>query len=453
MRRRSGSRVIMMALWLAYLSADTVAIFVLGHLAVYDTITAFSKQDNELWTRHLLSLVSQVAMAGYVVSKSSWPDARLRAAMVLAFFRGFFKYAGRTLCLYYSSPKSLRALSLGSVSDSIERLGHGMSGARRMIEEIFEIMFVADMCWKFVGRMTGGLTFPDLIHIMSVDAVGPAPVTDDLKLLVLDKLLLQTCRQEWDIASFRGERALEKWMGSHQVPETRRSGYAALHMSVSSRVEFPRSVLILHIATDICYFSEDTETDEAKKKKMMSRELSLYIMYLVFKCDVMLTSISRLAHEQAHEELKEIISGRQSPQGNLDEKEAIMEVIEAMKKEEQQKGSMLKVAHPDKNEEPASKDAAATTSRSQELRRWTEEVIYTPVLSRVYAVARELMAIDDEASRWDLISEVWLEVLFYTAPRCGAAFHYEHLSTGGEFISHVLHLMRLLCPFMPNPGA
>uniref|UniRef100_K3ZLP9 DUF4220 domain-containing protein n=1 Tax=Setaria italica TaxID=4555 RepID=K3ZLP9_SETIT len=744
MRRRSGSRVIMMALWLAYLSADTVAIFVLGHLAVYDTITAFSKQDNELWTRHLLSLVSQVAMAGYVVSKSSWPDARLRAAMVLAFFRGFFKYAGRTLCLYYSSPKSLRALSLGSVSDSIERLGHGMSGARRMIEEIFEIMFVADMCWKFVGRMTGGLTFPDLIHIMSVDAVvndswliqfadelpdmleegptaaaaaargrregadrrrrprptrgagsrrrpaggrppppppgadaggrppllvpgralarhgpsccglaqpdkkvvgpgldrllgtqcqpsparksfgpnsagpisagpgwvnrcmayqyvaaimvgsyralytktllpfyvgflldrhvenryvlelftnliflipilfqylsttialvlfaaaekkrpysqadiivsylllvgaivldllpvftsivslarkpfrpgtarewaimclgncfvpqgwqttkqwseelaqysmisryntsnacmpslrkwtgkcfgawcveffdttrtpGPAPVTDDLKLLVLDKLLLQTCRQEWDIASFRGERALEKWMGSHQVPETRRSGYAALHMSVSSRVEFPRSVLILHIATDICYFSEDTETDEAKKKKMMSRELSLYIMYLVFKCDVMLTSISRLAHEQAHEELKEIISGRQSPQGNLDEKEAIMEVIEAMKKEEQQKGSMLK------------------------------EVIYTPVLSRVYAVARELMAIDDEASRWDLISEVWLEVLFYTAPRCGAAFHYEHLSTGGEFISHVLHLMRLLCPFMPNPGA
>nr|XP_034607035.1 uncharacterized protein LOC117866855 isoform X2 [Setaria viridis] len=659
MRRRSGSRVIMMVLWLAYLSADTVAIFVLGHLAVYvrgpshelmffwapfvlvhlggqDTITAFSKQDNELWTRHLLSSVSQVAMAGYVVSKSSWPDARLRAAMVLMFFRGFFKYAGRTLCLYYSSPKSLRALSLGSVSDSIERLGHGMSGARRMIEEIFEIMFVADMCWKFVGRMTGGLTFPDLIHIMSVDAVvndswliqfadelpdmleefknrpdrcmayqyvaaimvgsyralytktllpfyvgflldrhvenryvlelftnliflipilfqylsttialvlfaaaekkrpysqadiivsylllvgaivldllpvftsivslarkpfrpGTArewaimclgncfvpqgwqttkqwseelaqysmigryntsnacmpslrkwtgkcfgawcveffdttrtPVTDDLKLLVLDKLLLQTCRQEWDIASFRGERALEKWMGSHQVPETRRSGYAELHMCVSSRVEFPRSVLILHIATDICYFSEDTETDEAKKKKMMSRELSLYIMYLVFKCDVMLTSISRLAHEQAHEELKEIISGRQSPQGNLDEKEAIMEVFEAMKKEEQRKGSMLKVAHPDKNEEPASKDAAATTSRSQELRRWTEEVTYTPVLSRVYAVARELMAIDDEASRWDLISEVWLEVLFYTAPRCGAAFHYEHLST------------------------
>lgn len=104
-------------LWLAYLSADTVAIFVLGHLAVrasepghqlmsfwapfvlvhlggQDTMSAFSKQDNELWTRHLLSLVTQVGVAGYVVAKaSSWPDARLTAAMVIMFLSGFFKYA------------------------------------------------------------------------------------------------------------------------------------------------------------------------------------------------------------------------------------------------------------------------------------------------------------------------------------------------------------------------
>jgi hypothetical protein len=138
MRRRSGSRKKMTVIWLAYLSADTVAIFMLGHLAVYvrgpshelmlfwapfvlvhlggqDNITAFSKQDNELWTRHLLSLVSQVAVAGYVVSKSSWPDARLRAAMVLMFLCGALKYAGRTLCLYSASPRSLRFSSLVSL--------------------------------------------------------------------------------------------------------------------------------------------------------------------------------------------------------------------------------------------------------------------------------------------------------------------------------------------------
>jgi hypothetical protein len=67
-------------------------------------------------------------------------------------------------------------------------------------------------------------------------------------------------------------------------------------------------------------------------------------------------------------------------------------------------------------------------------------------------VAKELMTMDDEASRWDLILEVWLEMLFYIAPRCGGAFRYEHLIIGGEFISHVLLLMHNLGPFMPKPG-
>jgi hypothetical protein len=650
MRRRSGSRVLMMLLWLAYLSADTVAIFVLGHLAVYkrgpsheliffwapfvlvhlggqDNITAFSKQDNELWMRHLLSLVSQVVVAGYVVSRSSWSDARLRAAMLLMFIRGFFKYAGRILCLYSARPKNLGALSLLRLSNTIHSLQHVQDqanhssddpgfhifGARReeakerIKERRFKAMFIPDKCWEFVSqslvtdagdimsvdaevndveiivvadelpdmleefknspdrgtaykyvgallvqtykylytkaplfyhvdlifyhailpfvrkhpRVRMLLTYPfylihtlfqylsttialvlfataekkrhysqaDIIvsYLLLVGAIvldllpvftfivsytrkpfrpgttakwaimclincfmwplgwqttkqwseelsqysmirrytsnaflpslrkwigeffdtTHTPVTDDLRLLVLDKLLLHASRKEWDFASVRGERALEKWMGSHQVPESAagRSGYATLLNSVNMRrVDFPISVLIWHIATDICYFSEDkghhTESDEVKKKKkMMSRELSLYVMYLVFKCDVMLTSISRLAHKEAHEGLKKFILGRQSPQGNLDEKEAIIEVLEAMKKEEQHQTT-------DKNDEPANKDDATTTSRFQELLRSMEEVIYSPVLPRACAVAEELMAIDDEAARWNLISEM-----------------------------------------------
>jgi len=81
--------------------------FVLVHLGAQDTITAFSKQDNELWKRHLLSLVTQVAVAGYVVAKASWPDVRLRAAVVLIFVSGCFRYAKRTGCLYSSSPAKL----------------------------------------------------------------------------------------------------------------------------------------------------------------------------------------------------------------------------------------------------------------------------------------------------------------------------------------------------------
>ncbi|XP_039771415.1 uncharacterized protein LOC120639616 [Panicum virgatum] len=143
MRRRSSSRVLSIVLWLAYLSADSVAIFVLGHLAVragepghqlmsfwapfvlihlggQDTITAFSRQDNELWLRHLLNLVTQVVVAGYVVAKASWPDSRLRVAMVLMFLSGCFKYAERTLCLYSASPARLRSHNIGIMSRKLQ---------------------------------------------------------------------------------------------------------------------------------------------------------------------------------------------------------------------------------------------------------------------------------------------------------------------------------------------
>ena len=145
LRRRSASPVLHTVLWLAYLSADSVAIFVLGHLAVHasepgrelisfwapfvlvhlggqDTITALSRQDNELWKRHLLGLVSQVVVAGYVVAKASWPEVRLTAAMVLMFFSGCLKYAERTLCLYLASPEKLRSGALARQSETLHKL-------------------------------------------------------------------------------------------------------------------------------------------------------------------------------------------------------------------------------------------------------------------------------------------------------------------------------------------
>ncbi|XP_044444874.1 uncharacterized protein [Triticum aestivum] len=145
MRRRSTSCILGAVLWLAYLLADSVAVFVLGHLAVrvsgpqheliafwapfllvhlggQDTITALSMQDNELWNRHLLGLVSQVAVAGYVVSKPSWTDKRLLAATVLVFLSGSFKYAVRTCCLYIARPAQIRGASMRILSDTLTML-------------------------------------------------------------------------------------------------------------------------------------------------------------------------------------------------------------------------------------------------------------------------------------------------------------------------------------------
>ncbi|KAF0888957.1 hypothetical protein E2562_020175 [Oryza meyeriana var. granulata] len=70
-----------------------------------------------------------------------------------------------------------------------------------------------------------------------------------------------------------------------------------------------------------------------------------------------------------------------------------------------------------------------------------EAALYYPVMPRAREVAKVLIGINGEAHRWGLIADVWAEMLYYIAPRCGAAFHYEHLSTGGEFITHLVVLM------------
>jgi len=48
--------------------------------------------------------------------------------------------------------------------------------------------------------------------------------------------------------------------------------------------------------------------EAVKKHKQMSTEVSNYIMYLVFKCGVMLTTNSKIAHDNARDEIYQVLS-------------------------------------------------------------------------------------------------------------------------------------------------
>ncbi|TVU18596.1 hypothetical protein EJB05_34703, partial [Eragrostis curvula] len=150
-RKRCRSRVLSGLLWLSYLSADSVAIYVLGrltlhsgdprhqlvifwapflllHLGGQETIAAFSMDDCALWKRHLLNLATQSTLAVYVVGKQWRGDKRLLAPMLIMFVCGVGKYAERAWDLR-------RAGSRAPGSRSIA--GH-VTGARREFErEVF----------------------------------------------------------------------------------------------------------------------------------------------------------------------------------------------------------------------------------------------------------------------------------------------------------------------------
>ena len=87
----------------------------------------------------------------------------------------------------------------------------------------------------------------------------------------------------------------------------------------------------------------------------MSRELLNYIMYLVFKSGVMLTTNYQLVHDKAHVEISAILSGQdqqgQSSQVALDEKATVMKLFQANKKEEQDTDKHQEAANQQKQEQ------------------------------------------------------------------------------------------------------
>uniref|UniRef100_A0A453MH46 DUF4220 domain-containing protein n=1 Tax=Aegilops tauschii subsp. strangulata TaxID=200361 RepID=A0A453MH46_AEGTS len=122
-RRRGPSSVLKILLWLAYLMADSTAVYTLGHLSIsgspheqklavfwapfllvhlggQDTITAYALEDNQLWSRHLLNLGVQAFGVAYVLYKhiTEIPTS-LGLATGLMFVIGLIKYGERIWAL------------------------------------------------------------------------------------------------------------------------------------------------------------------------------------------------------------------------------------------------------------------------------------------------------------------------------------------------------------------
>ncbi|XP_020174148.1 uncharacterized protein [Aegilops tauschii subsp. strangulata] len=155
-RRRQNLPVRRFLLWLAYLMADSTAVYALGHLSFSstvrghqlvafwapflllhlggpDNITAYALQDNQLWLRHLTVLVVQVLGAGYVLKKhiavAGGHDGNfLLVASILMFTVGLVKYGERTWSLRCSTMESIGA-SLKMKRPAIHKHYHPQDGA------------------------------------------------------------------------------------------------------------------------------------------------------------------------------------------------------------------------------------------------------------------------------------------------------------------------------------
>ncbi|KAI4312756.1 hypothetical protein MLD38_037553 [Melastoma candidum] len=164
-RRYTYGRLSTLFTWIAYLSADAVAVYAIGiittrvvraslpkkdhsiqlnafwapflllHLGGPETITAYSLEDNELWSRHLLSLCTQAGMSLYVFV-ATWNDSALSALTIGMLLAGLIKYGERVCVLWLASSERFRR----SISSGPSVFSKVVEEQKLMIAEGFRVV-------------------------------------------------------------------------------------------------------------------------------------------------------------------------------------------------------------------------------------------------------------------------------------------------------------------------
>ncbi|WVZ95086.1 hypothetical protein U9M48_040891 [Paspalum notatum var. saurae] len=154
---------------------------------------------------------------------------------------------------------------------------------------------------------------------------------------------------------------------------------------------FDESIIVWHVATDLCFHIKDTSP--ASKCARMCRQISNYMMHLLFANPEMLLPGSRRAlFTTAYEELEAILQGDDLSQ--LDEKGLTQKIIDKV----------------------------------QSAKGFIEES---------WALAQGLMRIVDDKKMWEMIRGVWIEMLCFSAGRCRGYLHAKSLGSGGEYLTFV----------------
>ena len=209
-------------------------------------------------------------------------------------------------------------------------------------------------------------------------------------------------------------RKLLKYRGDNV---TRKKGFfETLRWSIID-VEFDHSILLWHIATDLCYPCDVDKSPDTnlKSRCKISKCLSEYMLYLLVMCPFMLPKgIGEFRFRDICSEAKRFFQERSNSISNRNEAcKLLLEV--------------------DTEVEP--RDAKEDKSKS--------------VLFEACRLAKMLESLEKDAAgeKWEMISSVWGEMLCYAASHCGwiqhrqLLHHRQQLRRGGELLTHVCLLM------------
>ncbi|XP_042514856.1 uncharacterized protein LOC122089307 isoform X2 [Macadamia integrifolia] len=241
------------------------------------------------------------------------------------------------------------------------------------------------------------------------------PISDELKQFIFEDLKCKL-RKKTDSSSYQHFRTCRGQLALQMIKydETRDDNCIKEILDNSVKVEFDESILLWHIATDICYYfdgekdqSETVRPESVLSNQRKSREMSNYMLYLLVSRPFMLTAgIGQIRFGDTCAEAKRFLHQRET---ETDEKRACTRLHKV---------------------ETGVAPVEVKGDRSKS------------VLFEASRVAKSLIKqVPEVEKRWEIISLVWLEMLCYAASECRGYFHAQRLSAGGELLTVVCFLM------------
>ncbi|KAL4393154.1 uncharacterized protein [Arachis hypogaea] len=475
--------------------------FLLLHLGGPDTITAYALEDNTLWLRHLLGLLVQVSVAFYIYLRS-WSTTALTFIAIAVFVSGIIKYAERTWVLRSASAEQLEESLLSA--PAIQPPNLKLSYANAELEYVHRGYYLfpvlkrlyANLSLRFAevsalasyvvflnvheheySRVDVPITYCLFIgaFLLELYAFVSLVLSDwTLNWLVVNKhsslqnficWVLSRCRKRWsgqlaqhNLLNFCMKKRVTRCIRndflfrSYFVMELYRQrtwedadadlkqfifkhltqkqelykeqgfdynflkkllSYKGDNASISIKnigwsveVEFGHSLLIWHIATDICYHSRTEESE--KDYREVSKRISNYMLYLLLLRPLMLPKwINRITHVR----------------------NTFREAIRILQREQL----------------PVKDAASASTLLIQMYTQCHQPLEQLRVektgKSLLHEGCRLASQIEDQRVSWEVICNVWIEMLTYAASQCEWEAHAQQLRRGGEFLTHVCLLM------------
>ncbi|XP_056169029.1 uncharacterized protein LOC130138592 [Syzygium oleosum] len=221
------------------------------------------------------------------------------------------------------------------------------------------------------------------------------------------KVLVLTDSSEFkDICAARGRWALE-------YSETEQDCTNLLPFV--SDVDYDESLLVWHVATELCYNTDTDESTNFNIDRRNSKVLSDYMLHLMIKQPDMMSAVGgygEIRFRYTCNEMDTFISK------NLSD------------------GSKTKIT-----KESVSQSLLSVDSKVEPDPRSKETI--KSVLTDARALARVLRDIEKE-KRWKIMSKVWVELLGYAAIHCRPYNYAQQLSKGGELVTLVWLLMAQL---------